>query len=129
MPLLADVIVASALVVVAIVAAISTRKVRQVNRRFRMLDEISRVADEGGTLDETLEAIVEIVVPEMGDICAIDVIEGDSVRRAALRADGPDAAAIADRLRTRGPRLQERMATDASRKRLEPRRFELRQSS
>ncbi|HET9593263.1 MAG TPA: hypothetical protein VFP17_10135, partial [Solirubrobacterales bacterium] len=120
MPLFADVIVASALVVVAIVATISTRKVRQVNRRFRMLDEISRVADEGSTLDETLEAIVGIVVPELGDICAVDVIEGDSVRRAALRADGPDAAAIAERLKARGPRLQEQIATDASRARQEP---------
>ena len=126
MPLFADVIVALALVAVAIIATISTKKVRQVNRRFRLLDEISRVADEGSTLDETLEAIAEIVVPELGDICAIDVIEGDRVRRAALRADGPDAAAIAERLKARGPRLQERMASDATRKRQEPRRFELR---
>jgi serine phosphatase RsbU (regulator of sigma subunit)/ketosteroid isomerase-like protein len=126
MPLFADVIVALALVAVAIIATISTRKVRQVNRRFRLLDEISRVADEGATLDETLEAIAGIVVPELGDICAIDVIEGDSVRRAALRADGPDAATIAARLKARGPRLQAQIATDASSARLEPRRFELR---
>lgn len=126
MPVPADIVVAAALVVVAIVATISTRKVRQVNRRFRLLDEISRVADEGGTLDETLEAIAEIVVPELGDICAIDVIEGDSVRRAALRAAGPEAAAIAARLKARGPRMQERIATDATYRRQEPRRFELR---
>ena len=126
MPLYGDVIVTLALVVVAVVATISTRKVRQVNRRFRMLDEISRVAEEGSTLDKTLESIVEIIVPELGDICAIDVIEGDSVRRAALRADGPDAAAIAERLKARGPRLQKQIATAASRERQEPRRFELR---
>jgi serine phosphatase RsbU (regulator of sigma subunit)/ketosteroid isomerase-like protein len=126
MPLFADVIVALALVVVAIVAAISTRKVRQVNRRFRMLDDISRVAEEGATLDETLEAIVAIIVPEMGDICAIDVIEGDRVRRAALEVDGPDAEAIAARLLERGPRLQAQVASDASHQRQEPLRFELR---
>jgi serine phosphatase RsbU (regulator of sigma subunit)/ketosteroid isomerase-like protein len=125
MPLFADVIVALALVVVAIVATISTRKVRQVNRRFRMLDEISRVADEGGSLDETLDAIAKIIVPELGDICAIDVIEGDQVRRAAMEADGPDAAAIVEGLTARGPRLQEQIASDASRERQEPRRFEL----
>ncbi|HXQ88144.1 MAG TPA: SpoIIE family protein phosphatase [Solirubrobacterales bacterium] len=125
MPLIADVIVALALVVVAVVAAVSTKKVRQVNRRFRMLDEISRVADEGRTLDETLEAIAEIVVPELGDICAIDVIEEDGVRRAALRVDGPEAEEIAARLMARGPRLQTQMASDASHARLEPRRFEL----
>jgi len=124
MPLYADVIVAVALVVVAVVAMISTRKVRQVNRRFRMLDDISRVADEGGTLDETLEAIAGIIVPELGDICAIDVIEGDRVRRAALAIDGPDADVLATRLQARGPRLQAQMANEAGHGRLEPFRFE-----
>jgi serine phosphatase RsbU (regulator of sigma subunit)/ketosteroid isomerase-like protein len=125
MPLYADVIVALALVAVAIVATISTKKVRQVNRRFRMLDEISRIADEGMTLDETLEEITEVIVPELGDICAIDVIEEEGVRRAALQADGPDATEIAERLKARGPRLQSEIASKASRERQEPRRFEL----
>jgi serine phosphatase RsbU (regulator of sigma subunit) len=126
MPLYADVIVALALVVAAVVATVSTRKVRRTNRRFRMLDEISGVADGDMPLDETLDAIAAIIVPELGDICAIDVIEAGSVRRAALRADGPDAAAVAARLKARGPRLQEQIASDASRGRQEPRRFELR---
>ena len=126
MPLYADVIVALALVAVAVVAVVSTRKVRTVNRRFRMLDEISRVADQGMTLDETLEQIVEILVPEMGDIGAIDVIEDERVRRAALKVDSPDAEAIAARLRARGPRLQEQVASDAARERQEPFHFEMR---
>ncbi len=126
MPLYADVIVALALVAVAVVATISTKRVRQVNRRFRMLDDISRVADEGSSLDETLEAIATIVVPEMGDICAIDVIEGDRVRRAALRVEGPDAEAIEARLMERGPRLQQQIASDASRERQEPFLFNFR---
>src|SRR6185295_8535222 len=126
MPLYADVIVALALVAVAIVATISTKKVRQVNRRFRLLDEISRIADEGMTLDETLEEIAAVIVPELGDICAIDVIEEEGVRRAALKVDGPDAAAIAARLRARGPRLQAQVASDAARERQEPFHFEMR---
>ncbi|HEY5942146.1 MAG TPA: SpoIIE family protein phosphatase [Solirubrobacterales bacterium] len=126
MPIYADVIVALALVAVAVVATVSTKRVRLVNRRFRMLDEIAGVADEGRALDETLDAIAEIIVPELGDICAIDVIEGDRVRRAALRADGPDAEGVAARLKARGPRLQEQIASDASHERQEPRRFELR---
>jgi serine phosphatase RsbU (regulator of sigma subunit)/ketosteroid isomerase-like protein len=126
MPFPADVVVALALVVAAVVATVSTAKVRQVNRRFRMLDEISHVADEGSTLDETLEAIAEIIVPEMGDICAIDVIEGERVRRAALRVDGPDSEAIAARLLARGPRMQAQVASDAARERQEPFHFEMR---
>ncbi|HYQ78199.1 MAG TPA: SpoIIE family protein phosphatase [Solirubrobacterales bacterium] len=126
MPLYGDIIVALALVVVAVVATVSTRKVRQTNRRFRMLDEVSRVADGGMSLDETLDAIAAAIVPELGDICAIDVIEDGSVRRAALRADGPDAEAVVSRLQARGPRLQEQIASDASREQQQPRRFELR---
>jgi serine phosphatase RsbU (regulator of sigma subunit)/ketosteroid isomerase-like protein len=126
MSIVADVIVALALLAVAVVAIVSTKKVRQVNRRFRMLDDISRVAEGGSSLDATLEAIAEIIVPELGDICAIDVIEDDRVRRAALRVAGPDAEAVAARLMARGPRLQAQIASDASRERQEPRRFELR---
>jgi serine phosphatase RsbU (regulator of sigma subunit) len=126
MPLYADVIVVLALVVVAVVATVSTKKVRQVNRRFQMLDDIARVADEGSSLDGTLDAIARIIVPELGDICAIDVIEGDSVRRVALQVDGPDGATIAAGLMARGPRLQAQIASDASRERQEPRRFDLR---
>lgn len=124
MPFPADVIVALALVVVAVVASVSTAKVRQVNRRFRMLDEISGAADEGRSLDETLDAIAALVVPELGDICAIDVIEDDRVRRAAVRANGPDADEIEEKLRARKPRIQEQMASAASRERQEPRLFE-----
>jgi len=126
MPLYGDIIVAVALVVVAVVAAVSTKKVRLVNRRFRMLDEIARVAEEGRTLDETLVAITETIVPELGDICAIDVIEGESVRRAALKVDGPDADSIAARLLARGPRMQAQVASDAARERQEPFHFEMR---
>jgi serine phosphatase RsbU (regulator of sigma subunit)/ketosteroid isomerase-like protein len=126
MPLYGDIIVALALVVIAVVATISTKRVRLVNRRFRMLDEISRVADEGMMLDETLDAIAEIIVPELGDICAIDVIEDERMRRATLRVHGPDTAVIAERLKARGPRMQTQIASDANHERQEPRRFELR---
>lgn len=126
MPLFADVIVALALVAVAVVATVSTKRVRLVNRRFQMLDNISGIADEGSSLDETLDAIARIIVPELGDICAIDVIEDDGVRRAALQVDGPDAAAITARLQERGPRLQTEIASAANLERQEPHRFEFR---
>lgn len=117
--------IALVVVVVAVVlTALAFAQVRQVNRRFRMLDDISRIPDEGGSLDETLEAISEIIVPEFGDMCAIDVIEGDRVRRAAVKVSGPNAATIEAGLRARQPRLQEEMASDASRERQEPRLFE-----
>ncbi len=112
-------------VAAAVVAALAVGQVRVVNRRFRMLDDVSRAADEGSSLDETLEAIAAIIVPDLADLCAIDVIEGDAIRRAAVRASGPDAAAIEAGLRARKLEMQERIATAAVRERQEPRMFEL----
>jgi serine phosphatase RsbU (regulator of sigma subunit)/ketosteroid isomerase-like protein len=111
-------------VVAAVVTALAVVQVRQVNRRFRMLDEVSRVPDEGGSLDETLDAIAAIVVPELADICAIDVIEGNHVRRAAVRVAGPEAAMTEAKLRARKPQIQEEMVSAGSRERQEPRLFE-----
>jgi serine phosphatase RsbU (regulator of sigma subunit)/ketosteroid isomerase-like protein len=124
MPFPADVIVAAALVVVAVVAYVSTARVRQVNRRFRVLDEISGVAEAGGSLDQTLDEIATILVPELGDFCTIDVIEGNRVRRVAAKVAGPEAAAFEAGLASRKPALQERMASAAAEGRQEPILFE-----
>jgi serine phosphatase RsbU (regulator of sigma subunit)/ketosteroid isomerase-like protein len=97
---------------------------RRVNRRFKLLDDIARVADGGRSLEETLDAIASILVPEFGDFCMIDVIEEDRVRRATVRVDGPDAEAIEKGLAERKPILQERIADAASVARQEPKLFE-----
>lgn len=126
MPLPADIVVASALVVIAVVAYVATRRVRRVNRRFRALDEIAHAAEDGSSLDDTLQAIAVILVPELGDFCTIDVIEGGRVRRAAVRvgAAGEKTAAIEAGLAARKPALQERMASAAELERQEPILFE-----
>ncbi len=100
------------------------RRARQASRRFQILDDIARVADGGRSLEETLDAITEILVPELGDFCMIDVIEGEHVRRAAVRVAGPEAEAIESGLSERPPLLQEEMVNAASTGRLEPRFFE-----
>lgn len=111
-------------VVAAVVTALAAIQVRRVNRRFRVLDEIARVAELGGSLEETLEAIAAVIVPEVGDFCTIDVIEEGRVRRAATRVSGPDAEEIRTKLAARTPALQERMANAAVRERQEPAFFE-----
>jgi len=117
---------AGAVVFLALIAlvAIGQARVRQANRRFQILDEIARVADGGRSLEQTLDAIAGILVPELGDFCTIDVIEGDGLRRAAVRASGPEAESIEAGLAARAPTLQERMASAASVVRQEPRFFE-----
>lgn len=106
------------------VVAVSARRVRRVNRRFQILDEIARVAESGATLEETLDAIADVLVPEWGDFCTIDVIEGGKVRRATARVNGPNAAVNEAKLAARTPALQTEMATAAVREHVKPRFFE-----
>jgi serine phosphatase RsbU (regulator of sigma subunit)/ketosteroid isomerase-like protein len=113
-----------ALVTMVALVATARRRANRVRRRFQILDDIARVADGGRGLDETLDAITEILVPEFGDFCMIDVIEEGSVRRAAVRVDGPGAEAIEKGLAERRPALQEGIASAASVARQEPKFFE-----
>ncbi|HEY3552070.1 MAG TPA: GAF domain-containing protein, partial [Solirubrobacterales bacterium] len=113
-----------AVVVAAVVGALAFVQVRRVNRRFKVLDEIAKVVDVGGSLEETLAKIAEILVPEVGDFCTIDLIEEGRMRRAVARVCGPDAEASQAKLAARTPVLQRQMASTASREQVEPRFFE-----
>jgi len=97
---------------------------QRVGRRFQILDDIAGVADGNRSLEETLDEITAILVPEFGDFCTIDVIEEERIRRAAVRVDGPGAEAIEKGLAERKPALQEELASAASGARQEPRFFE-----
>jgi serine phosphatase RsbU (regulator of sigma subunit)/ketosteroid isomerase-like protein len=111
-------------VVAGVVTALAALQVRQVNRRFQILDDIAHVVDEGGDLEETLDAITGILVPELCDVCAIDLIEDEQVRRVAVRAGGPEAEEIQAKLAARPPAFQTEMASEAGEGRVEPRFFE-----
>ena len=113
-----------ALVGVVVIAAISTARARQAARRFQILADIAHVADGDRSLEQTLDAISAILVPEFGDFCMIDVIEAGRVRRAAVRAHGPEAEATEAGLAKRKPALQESIASAASVERQEPRLYE-----
>lgn len=113
-----------AAVVAAVVGALAFIQVRRVNRRFQVLDEIAKVVDVGGSLEGTLEKIAEILVPEVGDFCTIDLIEEGQVRRAVARVCGPDAEASQAKLAARTPVLQGQMASTATREQVAPRFFE-----
>jgi serine phosphatase RsbU (regulator of sigma subunit)/ketosteroid isomerase-like protein len=111
-------------IVAAVVTALAVVQVRRMNRRFQILDDIAHVVDLGGSLEETLDAISDILVPDLGDFCAIDLIEDGRVRRALARSSGPGAEENEARLAGRVPALQERMASAATQARVEPRFFE-----
>ena len=112
------------LVVLALLFLRSRARERHSERRFSVLDAIARVADGGGSLEETLEAIGEILLPEYADFCTIDLVDASEVRRVAVRASGPDRAEIEQRLGARRPALQEEMARDFGTAPSAPRFFE-----
>jgi serine phosphatase RsbU (regulator of sigma subunit)/ketosteroid isomerase-like protein len=116
--------VAIAFVALLSLAGTFRSRAAKASRRFQLLDDIAKVADGGRSLEETLDAITEILVPEFGDFCTIDVIENDAIRRAAVRAAGPEADAVEAGLAARAPKLQEQMASAATSARQEPRFFE-----
>jgi serine phosphatase RsbU (regulator of sigma subunit)/ketosteroid isomerase-like protein len=116
--------VAIAIAALLLLTAFFQARARKASRRLEILGEIAQVADGGRSLEETLDAITGILVPELGDFCTIDVIEGNGIRRAAVRATGPDAPDIETGLAERAPKLQEEMANAATAGRQEPRFFE-----
>lgn len=97
---------------------------RRAQRRFQLLAEVAAVSDAAGSLEETFEAICDILVPEVADFCMIDVIEGDGIRRAAVRvAPGADAD-VEGGLRGRKPSVPERMVVGDGGDSLSPRFIE-----
>jgi serine phosphatase RsbU (regulator of sigma subunit) len=81
------------------------------SRRFEVLEQIADVADRGGTVEQTLRGISEVLVPAIADFCMIDVISEGRASRAAVRvADGgPEGLEL--NLQHREPSLPEEMLT------------------
>jgi serine phosphatase RsbU (regulator of sigma subunit) len=77
-----------------VLLGISLLRMRREAKRFAVLDEIARVSDRGENLEQVLEAICDVLVPAVTDICAIDVIRDGRPRRAAVRvaAEGGERA-------------------------------------
>jgi serine phosphatase RsbU (regulator of sigma subunit)/ketosteroid isomerase-like protein len=117
-------VVALAIALMAALTAGAQVSSRRIARRFQILDELARVADGDRSLEETLDAITAILVPEFGDFCTIDVIEGGQIRRAAVRVSGPRAEQEERGLAERKPALQESIASAASVTRQEPKFYE-----
>ena len=74
--------------------------------RLRLLNEVGAVADGSLPLGETLDRVVDVVVPAVGDICMIDAVHDGRVTRLAVRARGrEDAREVEQMIRDRSPNL------------------------
>lgn len=97
---------------------------RTAQHRFEILGEVARASEAAGSLEETLTAICDVLVPEIADFCAIDVIEGDRARRVAVRVAPGAAAEIERGLLERKPSVPERMVEGDDGDSLDPRFIE-----
>ncbi len=78
---------------------------RQTSRRLGLLNEIGEIADGSLPLTTTVERITDLCVPELADLCMIDVITGDRIERVAVKAAEPRSAELEPRLAAREPSL------------------------
>src|SRR3954451_17798941 len=100
------------------------RRGRRAQHRFEILGEVATASEAAGSLEETFAAICDVLVPELADFCAIDVIEGDRVRRVAVRvATGADPA-VERGLLEREPSVPRRMVAGDDGDSLDPRFIE-----
>jgi serine phosphatase RsbU (regulator of sigma subunit) len=117
-------VVAAALAVIcAWLVVVLLRRARRSQRRFEILGRVAAVSESDGSLENTFEAICDILVPEIADFCMIDVIEDGEPKRVAARVSSNGSSAAEQRLRERQPSLPEWMVSgeDGS---LEPRFYE-----
>jgi PAS domain S-box-containing protein len=90
---------------------------RRAAREAELLDDVARIV-EGTWPGDGVERLVDLLVPEFADACALDVLDaaGDP-QRFAGRIDGPDGAAqsawlVSLRPRTDAPQSAARQAMD-----------------
>jgi serine phosphatase RsbU (regulator of sigma subunit) len=114
MDLIAIAILGVALVAACAYLAVTIAGGRRAQRRFEILGEVAEASDAANSLEDTFEAICDVLVPAIADFCMIDVIEGRSVRRMAVRV-APGAHPQAKlRLEEREPSIPARMLAAGS---------------
>lgn len=108
-------IIAGLALILAIAVVLLSRslvRMRYLVRRFRILTEVAEVSDASGTPLEVLEAIGDVLVPAIADICLIDMIAEGRVERVIVRVCPGGAPGVAERLAGREPSLPEEMMPD-----------------
>jgi PAS domain S-box-containing protein len=93
----------------AIIAARARNRARITTRRFALLDAVGAIADGSLPLAQTLDRVVELIVPEAADMCMVDAIRDGRIVRAAVRTAGrSDSDEVQARIREREPSVPTR---------------------
>jgi len=69
-------------------------------RALAFLAEAGRALSASLDFEATLQALMGLVVPALADFCAVDLLEGAQVRRAAVSHRSPEAEPLLARLRS-----------------------------
>jgi serine phosphatase RsbU (regulator of sigma subunit)/ketosteroid isomerase-like protein len=117
-------VAAASLLVLGACFLLLLRRERRVRRRFRILADIAAVSDAGGSLEETFDAICDILVPDFADFCMIDLIADGRVERAAIRLAPGAWPRVEQGLAERRPSVPDNMLSEAGSASLEPRFYE-----
>jgi len=89
---------------VAHYSAVAIHRNQIATRQLRLLNDVTATSERGG-LTQVLARIGDVAVPELADICLIDVIADERVRRVTAVASGPDRAAVERALAAREPSI------------------------
>jgi PAS domain S-box-containing protein len=96
-------IVCAAVTVIAVLAARNRQRTVRDRERFAVLSAAAEIADGTRSLQDTVDALNDLVVPRVADVCIVDAVSGGEIRRLAVRAAGPDSAKAEGVLATRAP--------------------------
>ncbi len=118
------IVLAVGLAGVAALLGRSVLRMRGAMRRFEVLNKIAEVSDRGGSLEETLDIVCEVLVPEVADFCMIDLIRDAGIERVAVRVGPGRSEETTAYLAGRRPSLPEPMETGVEETPVQPRFFE-----
>ncbi len=93
---------------VAVLASRGRRDTALDRERFALLAAVAEVADGHLSLEETAASLSELIVPRFADVGVLDALRDGRLRRLAVKAAGPDAAATEAWLRRREPSASDR---------------------
>jgi PAS domain S-box-containing protein len=79
-------------------SAVDIDEVKTLEESLRFLGLVSDVLAGSLDLNTTLRTAASLAVPLLGDLCMIDLVEGDTIRRVAAHHADPQKQALAERL-------------------------------
>jgi PAS domain S-box-containing protein len=90
---------------ISVLAASARERTARDQMRFALLADLADVADGRLTLDETAGRVCALIVGGFADLCIVDAVHQDGLRRLAVRFAGPGMAEQEEGLRARDPTL------------------------